>query len=93
MRFESNVQVNLKDIKETSGDIDKALKVTVNNTLPTGFSLKTRTLGLMRQEYFVDLGAEFTGHDVKFYLDSAQLAFMVSEQSEKYLKELKMTKK
>lgn len=85
MRFESNVQVNLKDIKETSGDIDKALKVTVNNNIASGFKLRTRIFGMEREEYVVDIGSEFVGHNVKFYLDSSDLALRISEQREELI--------
>lgn len=85
MRFESNVQVNLKDIKETSGDIDKALKVTVNNNIVPGFRLCTRIFGMERHEYIVDIGSEFVGHNVKFYLDSSDLALRISEHREELL--------
>jgi hypothetical protein len=87
MRFESNVQVSLKDIKETNGDLDRALKVTVSNKVIKAFKLKTRIFGTKRHEYTVELGAEFTGHQVKFYLDSADLAFMIAKQSEELLNE------
>lgn len=85
MRFESNVQVNIRDVKETSGDIDKALKVTVQNQVPNDFKLKTRLYGSERHEYTVELGAEFQSHMVKFYMDSSELAFMLSTQAEKLI--------
>ncbi len=85
MRFESNVQVNLKDIKETNGDIDRALKVTVNNSVPQAFQLNTRIYDAKRYTYMVEVGAEFVGHQVKFYLDSADLAFMMAKQGEELI--------
>ncbi|KKL98393.1 hypothetical protein LCGC14_1824890 [marine sediment metagenome] len=83
--FDANISVNLKNIQATSGDMEKARKVTVKNNLPENFKLKTRLYGQPRETYVVDLGAVVIGQSVSFYLDSSQLAFRLSEMRDQLL--------
>ncbi len=86
IQFDANISVNLKNIQETSGDMEKARKITVTNNIPKKFVLKTRIYGQTREEYVVELGAIVQGQSVNFYLDSSQLAFRLSEMKDELLK-------
>jgi hypothetical protein len=87
MRFNANVKINLTDVKTTEGDMEKAYKVTIEKNIPKGFTLNTKIFGSEKHKYWVDLGSEFISKEVKFYLDSSDLAFMISQLTEKYLKD------
>jgi len=86
-RFTSNVNLNITNVKETSGDREKAIKITVKNDMPEGFTLKTKIFDNKRHKFYVFLGADVIGHDVKFYLDSPDLALLVSELKDKLINE------
>ena len=87
VRFEGNVELAILDKKEANGDREKAIKITVNKGIARSFKLKTKIYGSVRQEYTVDLNAEVVGHDVKFYLDSSELAYKMSQSEERLLDE------
>lgn len=85
--FKATVEINITDIKEASGDREKATKITVTKTVETSFKLRTRIYGRERVDYTVDLNGEVIGHKVNFYLDSSDLAFIMSESKEKAMDE------
>lgn len=85
--FDGKVELAILDKKEANGDREKALKITVKKGIACSFKLKTKIYGSDRVEYSVDLNAEVVGHDVKFYLDSSDLAYKMSESEENLLNE------
>ncbi len=85
--FEARIKINIIDIKEASGDREAATKITVEKEVATSFKLRTRIYGRERLEYSVDLNGEVVGQKVNFYLDSSDLAYIMSESKEKALDE------
>ena len=87
MGFKANIDIAITNIKEASGDREKATKIVVTKEIATSFKLKTRIYGRERATYNVDLNGEVIGHRVDFYLDSSDLAFIMSEAKEKTMDE------
>ena len=85
--FEASINIAIIDVKEASGDREMATKITVKNKVARSFKLKTKIFGKEKVTYEVDLNGEVNGHKVDFYLDSAQLAYLIDEAREKALEE------
>ena len=85
--FSGKVELAILDKKHANGDREKALRITVKDGIARKFKLRTKIYGSEREQYTVDLNAEVIGHDVKFYLDSSELAYKMSESEEKLLDE------